>query len=204
MGKSDFLQARGISRRDFMKLMAATTAALGLPEVLAPQAAKAVEAAMEKPPVIWLHGMECTGCSESLLATLNPSIESLVLDTLSIRYHETIMAASGHVAEQAYQDTLDEKFVLVVEGSVPASEATDSYCMVGGKPFRETVLEAAAKAQAVIAVGSCATDGAGIPGACDIKPIGVRELLQKHNIATPVINLPCCPVKPNTLIGTIV
>lgn len=204
MGKLDFLQARGISRRDFMKLMAATTAALGLPEVLTPQAAKAVEAAMQKPPVIWLHGMECTGCSESLLATLNPSIESLVLDTLSIRYHETIMAASGHVAEQAYQDTLKENFVLVVEGSVPSSQETDQYCMVGGRPFRETVLEAASKAQAVIAIGSCATDGAGIPGACEISPIGVRELLQKNNVATPIINLPCCPVKPNTLIGTIV
>lgn len=50
MGRLDFLQARGISRRDFMKLMAATTAALGLPEVLTPQAAKAVEAAIGKTP----------------------------------------------------------------------------------------------------------------------------------------------------------
>lgn len=203
MGKTDTLLSHGVSRRDFMKLMAATTAAFGLPEIMVPKVAQAVESAMNKPPVIWLHGMECTGCSESLLATLNPSIESLILDTLSIRYHETIMAASGHVAEQAYKDTLNEDFILIVEGSVPASAETDFYCMVGGVPFRETVLEAASKAQAVIAVGSCATDGAGIPGACEIAPIGVRELLEKNNISTPVINLPCCPVKPNTLIGTI-
>lgn len=201
MGKFDLLQSHGVSRRDFMKLIAATTAALGLPEVIAPQAAEAVESALKKPPVIWLHGMECTGCSESLLATLNPSIEGLILNSLSIRYHETIMAASGMVAEKAYEDALKEDFVLVVEGSIPSK--IDQYCMVGGKPFRETVLEASKKAKAIIAVGSCATDGAGIPGACAVDAIGVRELLKMNQITTPVINLPCCPVKPTTLIGTI-
>jgi len=202
MSKFDPLSARGVSRRSFLKLMAATTAALGLPAAVLPKSVEAVDSALEKPPVIWLHGMECTGCSESLLATLNPSAAEVVLDMLSIRYHETIMAASGHVAEKAYQDTLKENFILVVEGSIPSKE--DRYCMVGGKAFRETVLEASKKAQAIIAVGSCATDGAGIPGACAVDAIGVRELLQNNNISTPVINLPCCPVKPQTMLGTIV
>jgi hydrogenase small subunit len=100
-----------------------------------------------------------------------------------------------------YQDALKEDFILVVEGSIPAK--IDQYCMVGGKPFRETVLEASKKAKAIIAVGSCATDGAGIPGACAVDAIGVRDLLKANQITTPVINLPCCPVKPTTLIGTI-
>jgi molybdopterin biosynthesis enzyme len=65
--------------------------------------------------------------------------------------------------------------------------------MVGGKPFRETVLEAAQKAAVIIAVGSCATDGAGIPGACAVGAVGVRELLQANNIVKPVINLPGPP-----------
>jgi len=198
----NLLAARGVSRRSFLKLIAATSAALGLPSAVFPKTVQAVEEALEKPPVLWLHGMECTGCSESLLATLNPSIAEVVLDMLSIRYHETIMAASGHVAEEAYKETLNENFVLVVEGSIPSKE--DRYCMVGGKAFRETVLEAAQKAAAVIAVGSCACDGAGIPGACDVGAVGVRELLLTNNIATPVINLPCCPPKPQTMLGTIV
>jgi len=202
MSKFDLLTARGVSRRSFLKLMAATTAALGLPSTVLPQSVKALETALEKPPIIWLHGMECTGCSESLLATLNPSPAEVVLDMLSIRYHETIMAASGYVAEKAYQDTLKQNFVLVVEGSIPSKE--DKYCMVAGKPFRETVLEASKKAQAIIAVGSCAADGAGIPGACAVEAVGVRELLKIDNITTPVINLPCCPVKPATMLGTIV
>ncbi|KUO59473.1 MAG: Ni,Fe-hydrogenase small subunit [Gracilibacter sp. BRH_c7a] len=202
MGKSHLFGTKGVSRRDFLKLMAVTSTALGLPATVFPKTVSAVEEAMAKPPVIWLEGMDCAGCTESLLATINPSIAEVVLDMLSIRYHETIMAGSGHVAEQAYHDTLSENFVLVVEGSIPSKE--DRYCMVGGRPFRETVLEAAQKAQLVLAVGSCATDGAGIPGACDVGAVGVRELLNENGIATPVINLPCCPVKPATLLGTIV
>jgi hydrogenase small subunit len=201
MGKFELLQARGINRREFMKLIAATTAALGLPEVIAPQAVEAVETAIKKPPVIWLNGMDCTGCTESAISTLNPSAASLILDLISIRYHETIMAGAGEIAEKALQDTLGEKFILIVEGSIPSK--VDKYCMVGGKSFRETVLEISKKAQAVIAVGSCATDGAGIPGACAVDAVGVRELLQMNQIPTPVINLPCCPVKPPTLLGTI-
>ena len=41
MGNFDLLKVKGVSRRDFMKLIAATTAALGLPELFVPQAANA-------------------------------------------------------------------------------------------------------------------------------------------------------------------
>lgn len=205
MGNFDVLEARGISRRDFMKMVAAATAAFGLPEVITPKAAKAVEAAAKKPPVIWLHGMECTGCTCSVISTLNPSVEELVLDMLSIRYQETIMAGQGYKAEEALEETLHNdagKFILIVEGSIPEKE--DRFCMVGGKAFRETVLETAKAAAAVVAIGSCATDGAGIPGACETGAIGVRDLLRANGIDVPVINLPCCPVKPPTVVGTLI
>lgn len=202
MGKFDLLNARGVSRRDFMKIIGATIAAFGLPDLVAPQAANAVEQALNKPPVIWLEGMDCTGCTESTIATLNPSAAELILDMISLRYHETIMAGSGKTSEEAYQEALNDKFILVVEGSIPFKE--DRYCMVGGKPFRKTVIEAAQKAQAVIAIGSCATEGAGIPGACATGAVGVSEILKAEGITTPLINLPRCPVKPNTLIGTII
>ncbi|MDR3541497.1 MAG: hydrogenase small subunit [Desulfosporosinus sp.] len=202
MGNFDLLTVKGVTRRDFMKLVAATTAALGLPELFVPQAASALEQALKKPPVIWLEGMDCTGCTESAIATLNPSPAELILDMLSIRYHETIMAGSGQTSEEAFQSALKENFVLVVEGACPAQE--DRYCMVGGKPFRKTLIEAAQKAQAIIAIGSCASEGAGIPGACATGAVGVAQILRNEGINKPVINLPCCPVKPTTLIGTLV
>lgn len=202
MSNFDLLSAKGVSRRDFLKLVGAAIAAFGLPDVFAPQAANAVEQAMKKPPVIWLSGMECTGCTESTISSLNPSSAQLILDMISLRYHEVIMAGSGNTAEEAYQDALKDPFILAVEGSIPSKE--DRYCMVGGKPFRQTLIEAAQKAQAVIAVGSCAYEGAGIPGACDTGAVGVSEILKAEGINTPLINLPCCPVKPTTLMGTLI
>ncbi|HVJ47807.1 hydrogenase small subunit [Desulfitobacterium sp.] len=201
MGNLNLLNAKGVSRRDFMKLIGATIAALGLPELFVPQAANAMEQALEKPPVIWLEGMDCTGCTESTIASLNPSAAELILDMISLRYHETIMAGSGNKSEEAYQEALKDNFILVVEGSVPSKE--DRYCMVGGKPFRKTLIEAAQKARVIIAVGSCASEGGGIPGACATGAVGVSEILKAEGISTPLINLPCCPVKPTTLMGTI-
>jgi hypothetical protein len=55
----------------------------------------------KRPSVIWLHFQECTGCSESLLRAEHPTLEKLILDVISLDYHETLMAAAGHQAEAA-------------------------------------------------------------------------------------------------------
>ncbi|HWJ02247.1 MAG TPA: hydrogenase small subunit, partial [Verrucomicrobiae bacterium] len=184
--------------RDFMKLCAAVTAAMGLPSVFEPEVAKAVESAIAKPAVIWLEGQDCAGCSESTIATLNPSAAEVVLDMISLRYHETIMAGTGDVAREAFEQTVKAgKYVLIVEGSIP--KENDKYCMIGGEPFRKHVEEAAKNAAVILAIGSCAAYG-GIPAATPSKGVGVSEIVKDKL----VINLPSCPVKPSRLIGTIV
>ena len=90
----------GVSRREFMQFCAATAATLGLPAGAEAQIAKAVERA-QRPSVIWLHFQECTGCTESLLRAEHPTLEKLILDVISLDYHETLMAAAGHQAEAA-------------------------------------------------------------------------------------------------------
>ena len=191
------LMARGITRRDFVKLCSSATAALGLSQLYVPQVVQAAEEALKKPPVIWLEGQDCAGCSESTLATLNPSAAELILDMISLRYHEVLMAASGAMAEQVLHDTVkDGGYILVVEGSIP--KANDKFCMVGGKAFRETVEETAKNAAAIIALGSCATHG-GIPAAGPTGAVGVADIVKDK----PIINLPSCPAKPSRLIATI-
>ena len=52
------------SRKKFLKFCSIAAATLGLP----PSMAKVLAAAVGKdarPPVIWLHFQECTGCTES-------------------------------------------------------------------------------------------------------------------------------------------
>ena len=52
-----------------------------------------------RPSVIWLSFQECTGCTESLLRTTKPALDELILDLISLDYHEALMVPSGHRAE---------------------------------------------------------------------------------------------------------
>ncbi|UCH96856.1 MAG: hydrogenase small subunit [Candidatus Aminicenantes bacterium] len=188
-----------ISRRDFLKFCGTTAAVLGISKF---EFANKVSAAMAastsgKPAVIWLEGQDCAGCTVSFAGALNPPAASIILDTLSVRYHETIMAAAGHQAEAVYHDTVKEGgYVLVVEGSIPTADGR--FCMVGGRPFKEIVLEAGANAAAIIAVGACASFG-GIPAAGPTGAVGVSKIVK----GKPIINLPSCPVHADHLVGTV-
>ncbi len=190
---------KGLSRREFLKFCAGTAAAFGLSDLFtAEMIAEALESAAKKPPLIWLEGQDCAGCTISLISVENPGPASLILDKLSVRYHETIMAASGHIAEKAREDTIKEGgYVLVVEGSIPSAD--DRFCMVGGHPFRQIVKETAERAAAIIGVGACTAFG-GIPRATPSKGIPLSKVVPGKTI----INLSTCPVHMDHLVGTIV
>ena len=192
------LKTRGVSRRSFLKYCAATAAILGLSRLeFTTKVPQALAAAGKKPAVIWLEGQDCAGCSISLTGALNPPAASIILDKISLRYHEAIMAGAGHIAEKAYHDTLKEGgYVLIVEGSVPGAD--ERFCMVGGRPFKKIVEEAAEKAAAIIAVGACASFG-GIPAGTPSVGMGLNKVLPKKT----VINLSTCPVHADHLVGTI-
>jgi len=194
----EIVESHVVNRRDFLKYCVITAAALGLSELeFTTRVAQAIETASKKPPIIWLEGQDCAGCTISFTGILNPPASSIILDKISLRYHETAMAASGHLAEKVYQDTVKQGgYVLIVEGSVPSAD--DRFCMLGGRPFKKILEEAAQKAKAIIAVGACATYG-GIPAATPSKGIGLNKALPGKT----VINLPTCPVHPDHLAGTI-
>ncbi len=191
----------GISRREFAQFCAATAATLGLGAGSESAIAKAVESA-RRPSVIWLHYQECTGCSESLLRAEHPTLDKLILDVISLDYHETLMAAAGHQAEAARKAamTLNKgKYVLVVEGAIPTRD-NGIYCKVGGSTAVDLVKECAADAAAVIAIGSCASWG-GMPstGPNPTGASGVAQVLGK-----PVLTIPGCPPNPYNFLVTVV
>jgi hydrogenase small subunit len=197
----DRLEAKGVTRRDFMQVVTAAAAAVGLPVTLASRMA---EAATQKrrPSVIWLHFQECTGCSESLLRAAHPALAELILDLISLDYHETLFAAAGYQAEDALKAAMKEnegKYVLIVEGAIPVKDG-GIYCKVGGRTAVDIVNEVAAKAGAIIAIGSCASWG-GLPSA-DPNPTGATgtpEVLKGKTVVT----LPGCPANPYNLLGTV-
>ncbi len=46
-------------------------------------------------PVLWIQGSGCTGCSVSILNSVEPTIAKILLDVISLQFHPTIQAAEG-------------------------------------------------------------------------------------------------------------
>ncbi len=199
----DELERRGVSRRDFLGFCGVMGSVLALPTRVGAQIAEAV-ARSDKPPLIWLEFQDCAGDTESLLRASRPSVAELVLDTLSIDYHETIMAAAGEQAEAARAATMEKyrgKYIAVVEGSIPTAEG-GIYCTVGGRTALDIARDVCGNAAATIAIGTCATYG-GLPAAAP-DPTGALGVADAVPEAKNVINLPACPANVENLTATIV
>lgn len=200
------LKACGVSRRDFMQLctMLMVTAPVGLAltdKANAFEVAKTV-AKTRRPSVIWLHFQDCTGCTETLLRTSKPDVADLILNVISLDYHETLMAASGYQAEASLKQAMKENagnYILVCEGSIPTKDG-GQYLKLGGKNGIDLLKEVAAGAAAVVSMGSCASWG-GVPSA-DPNPTGATGV-DKIITGKPVINLPGCPPNPYNLLATV-
>ncbi len=190
-----------LSRRGFLKGCAMAAAALGLSDEMLPKVVEAA-ASPQRPPVVWLHFQECTGCSEALLRASHPDIGRLILDVISLDYHETVMAAAGHQAEEVLHSTIEKyqgKFICVVEGAVPTKDG-GIYCKIGGRTAKEILEDVAPKSAAVIAIGTCASFG-GVQAASPnpTGAVGIGELVR----GKPVINVPGCPPNPIAFLGTV-
>ncbi len=195
-------EEKGVSRRDFMKFCTAMSAALALPVTFAPKIASALDE-IKRPTIVWLEFQDCAGDTEALLRASSPKVADIVLDVLSLDYHETLMAAAGHQAEEARNKVLKEqkgKYIVVVEGSIPVKDE-GVYCCIGGKSALDIAREVCGNAFATIAVGTCAAYG-GLAAASP-NPTGAVSVKDAVPVAT-VINLPGCPLNPDNLTATVV
>lgn len=190
-----------VSRRDFMKLCTALSATMGLSAKAGAEMTQALTNP-QRPPVIWIGAQECTGCTESLLRATHPTVENLVLDLISLEYHEVLSAAFGDQAEENKHNAMHKykgQYVLVVDGSIPVKD-DGIYCMIAGKPVLQHIKEAAKDALAIIAIGSCAAWG-GVPSVGG-NPTGASSL-SSILPGMPVINIPGCPPNPHNFLATV-
>ena len=198
----ELLKKRGVSRRDFLKFCSTLTAAMALPATVAPDLARALDT-INRPALIWMNFQSCTGDSEALLRSANPTVAEIVLDILSVDYQETIMAASGFQAEAALDKSIAEnkgKYICIVEGSIPMKDG-GVYSCGGGKSHLELARQVCGNAAVTIAIGTCASFG-GI-AAAKPNPTGAVGI----KVAVPgakVINLSGCPANADNLTATIV
>jgi hydrogenase small subunit len=197
----EVLRTHGVSRREFLEFCAVTAAGLGLGRSAVAQITEALEA---KPriPVLWLHGLECTCCSESFIRSSHPIVQDIVLNMVSLDYHDTLQAAAGHQVEEIRKQIIRDypgEYVLAVEGNAPTNDG-GVYCTVAGETFLDILHHTAADAKFVIAWGSCASNGcvqAAYPNPTGAKP--VHELIHDK----PVVNVPGCPPIAEVMTGVL-
>lgn len=199
---SRLLEERGVSRRDFLKFCSTISAAMALPVTFGPRIAQALDE-VKRPTLVWLEFQDCAGDTEALLRSANPTVAELILDVLSVDYHETVMAGAGFQAEEALAKVVREqkgKYIAVVEGAIPLKD-DGVYCCVAGKTALATAREVCGNALATIAVGTCASYG-GIPAASPnpTGAVGVRDAVPHAT----VLNLPGCPLNADNLTAAVV
>ncbi|MBN1532089.1 MAG: hydrogenase small subunit [Spirochaetes bacterium] len=201
-----------LSRKDFLKLMGGAAAAMTVPTAFLDGCKQALQQVSARTPVIWLQGQSCSGCSVSLLNAVDPDIASVITQTISLNYHQTIMGGTGHKAIDVLREAVEnarDDFVLVVEGSIPT--LAPEYCTVGmvhghHVPVKQWVEELAERAKAIVAVGTCAAFG-GIPAAKvradNSNPTGAKGVSEILPGKT-VLNVPGCPPHPAWMVGSLV
>jgi hydrogenase small subunit len=130
-------------------------------------------------------------------------VDEVLLNTISLEYHPTVMAASGELAVARAVSTADAGgHILIIEGGIPTG-SNGQYCYVWEEAgvsvtMADAVRAMADKADHVIAVGSCAAFG-GIPATfCDSQVQSVATFLDRT-----VVNLSGCPPHPDWIIGTV-
>jgi len=192
---------KGYSRRDFLKFATYMAAFMGLEHSMVGQLVKTMET-KKRIPVIWEHFQECTGCSESFIRSDHPLVADVILDTISLDYTDTLMAAAGHQAEEAKQASMKEnygKYILIVEGAIPTKD-DGVYCTIAGRTAVEILKESAAGAAAILAFGSCSAWG-GIQAASP-NPTGsvpIDEIIKDK----PIIKVPGCPPISEVMTGVV-
>jgi hydrogenase small subunit len=194
-----------LDRRDFLKASAALGGALTLKSAgLLPDAMAAT--GPDAPPVVWLQGQSCTGCSVSFLNSIYyTTAEDLLLNQLDVKFQSNVMAAAGDLAvEAATSAQVAGGYVLILEGSIPFGDNGEFCHLWENTSMVDAVQQFAPGAAAIIALGTCAAYGgiiAGTPNPTDT--LGVKDALAALGINKPIINIPGCPMHPDWLVGTV-
>jgi hydrogenase small subunit len=153
-------------------------------------------------PVIWLHGLECTCCTESFIRSSHPIAADVIMNMISLDYDDTLSAAAGHQLEEVRRKIMKEykgQYILAVEGNVPTKD-DGVYCLIGGDSFLNVVRETAADAAAVIAWGACASFGC-VQNAHP-NPTGAQPI-DKIISGKPIVKVPGCPPIAEVMTGVI-
>ena len=188
-----------------MNYCTGSAAALGLAATLGPLE-KAL-AASSGPPIIWIKGSSCTGCTVSLANRISSSapvdLADLLIHTIDLVYHPTLMGAAGDLAVQNLANAAAGKFILAVEGGIPTIYNGKTCTIYTNNGVDVTALAAvqtlAPLASKVLSIGTCASFGG--MAAASPYPTQIKSVSAASGVST--INIPGCPPHPDWIVWTI-
>jgi NiFe hydrogenase small subunit HydA len=218
-----------MDRRTFIKAVGVLGASLFI-QTYKSDIAKALSVVPET-KVVWLHGVEDSGCTISMLDGENPDIvEFLELFNLNLLFQEVLMMQQGIFVDGKLANTRElnseivleeilerEKgYVLISEGAVANGPyGSGKYFMMGGRPYKEIYEKAARNASVIVAIGQCATNSGVNTAESDIAELmdhrgiaftlqdGSKGIVDLLGINTPVVNVNGCPAHPDWVFLTI-
>jgi hydrogenase small subunit len=196
------------TRRDFIRYCGVSAAALGLTATDLFKL-ETLLANPNGPTVLWLQGAGCTGCSVSLLNRVSTQAPvdaaDLLINSINLVAHTTMMAAAGDGAVQAIADAHTRAgFILAVEGGIPQAfgGAAGWAWSIEGQDvtIAQAVKSLAMRASHIVSIGTCAAWG-GIPAAPPnlTGVTGVGAFLGRRTI-----NIAGCPPHPDWIVWAIV
>lgn len=176
----------------------------------------------ERAYVVWVGCGGCDGCTMSVLGATSPTLEELLTGDLTNipsidLIHPVLSLESGSEYVSRLEDAASGRlhpFLLVVEGSLFDERLAGAGCFSGlgargGQPIasEEWILRLAAKAAAVMAIGTCATWG-GVPaargnvtGAMGLSTLLGRGFRSREGL--PIVNVPGCAPSGDAFIETL-
>jgi hydrogenase small subunit len=181
---------QGHSRRDFLKFCAWLTAAAGMESSAIAQVVKALET---KPGCRWSGSLPGVHLLQRVVHPLvAPDRRRHHPRQALARLHADAAGRRGRSGREGLHDTMAKypgEYLMLVEGSIPTG-ADGVYCCIAGRTALDIVKEAAAGAKAIVAWGSCASNGC-IQAAAP-NPTGATPV---HKIITgkPIIKVPGLP-----------
>ena len=191
-----------VSRRDFLKVCSLAAAAVGLPASAAEKMAAsgpAEEALGHLAPLPGVHRLHRVAAPHQPPRTRR----ELILDLISLDYHETLMAAAGHQVEAALDEAVKEndgKFVLVVEGAIPVKD-DGIYCRIGDRTALD-IAEGRGRPRRAPSSPSAPAP----PGAASRRPRPTRPAPRASGDVLKgktVVTIPGCPANPYNLLGMV-
>ncbi len=187
---------------------------------------------LDEVSLIWMTGIGCNGCTLAMLEASDPGIDDLIFGNVPdaprvTLIHPELSMESGAqylgLLERAASGT-SAPFVLVLEGALPvdlpnpggvshvitaaAGEVTESPSTFSPPTLALWIERLAARAEAVIAIGSCASWG-GIPASSGsaLHVQSLSDLLGHHYVSRgglPVVNIPGCAPPGQVFIETLI